>query len=662
MSEPVAIAEQALGSGLPDLTFFIENYPSAAVLLNQACIVLLASDKFLKDYSLLPSDILNRRIFDVFEEFKLIPDSDTLRSVIDLARASGKVYITTDIQGDDGSFWSVRSNPIVRGGVFSYELLSIHETTDDHLARQAITDQMDTADSYKILVEQAKDYAMFIIDPIGNVKTWNMGAQLLKGYTKEEVIGKHFSIFYLKDDIEAGKPRKELEIALREGRVEDESRRVKKDGTTFWANVIITAMYRDGKHIGFSKMTRDLTERKASETRVIDAYKDADKAKSQFLATMSHEMRTPLHGLLASLEEVCIAGISPEQEEPINDMKESGRYLGHVIGGILDYSALESGGLSLSISLVNLHTIANAVLRSLKSMVKTGVLFQATCDSDVPESLKGDPDRYRQILQNIAANALKFTESGFVSIHISIKDEDVTSFTILTTVTDTGIGIAEKDVGLLFRRFSQIDNSSTKKYRGTGLGLSICKNLVELMDGSIEFTPNPVGHGSVFEFTVKMQRINMLTPMSESDDMLDSLMLSHQPPSPKSELRALAASKRLLLAEDNPLNQKVAVKALKRLGFEYVDTVVNGAEAVAKAKENRLVYDGILMDVSMPVMDGKEATKEIRLAGVGTPIIAMTANALKTDVDEYLAIGMNGYVSKPVNSDLLVAALLKWLK
>ncbi|KAF8860429.1 sensor histidine kinase/response regulator Fos-1/TcsA [Acephala macrosclerotiorum] len=657
-----------LAPTLPTLEEFLTHYPASAVLLDPSYRILKASDKFLSFYGLAEHRITGSSLIDIINEFKLIPDADSTRAVVETARSSGEVYIADDIKGEEDSFWTLQSNPIIKGG----------ETTTDHLDRKYISDQMDSSDSYRILVQQVKDYAMFMLDPAGMVKTWNVGAQLLKGYTKEEIVGRHFSTFYTPDDLAAGKPQKEIEIALREGKVEDESWRIKKNGERFWANVIITAVYRGGVHIGFAKVTRDLTERKAAETRLIESYKQSDKMKTELLANMSHEIRTPMNGLTVSLDLLLDTLLNDEQLENVKIMKESAALLTATVNDVLDYSKLEASGFTLNLTAMNVANIATVVVRSHRVTLKPGLLLELTCSDNLPPAVKGDALRFRQVLQNLVANAIKFTEGGCVSISMSAKESHIgignetNSFMILTKVTDTGIGIAENDIPALFNRFSQLDASATKKYKGTGLGLAISKGLAELMGGQIGYYPNPDTKGSVFWFTIKADKVLVSTPLDEADNEMESINLDGgQTQLPIEQLRAIAPTKRLLLVEDNVINQKVAVQLLKNLGFADIETCANGAEAVQFVKEDKVKakenggsggFDGVLMDISMPIMDGVSATMEIRRAGFGLPIIAMTANAFKGDVDGYLVRGINGYISKPVDKAVLVDVLLRWLK
>ncbi|PKS06009.1 hypothetical protein jhhlp_007843 [Lomentospora prolificans] len=525
-------------------------------------------------------------------------------------------------------------------------------------------------EAFRILVQTVKDYAIFLLDTRGNVASWNTGAELLKGYRKEEIIGKHFSVFYSDEELQAGKPERELEICLRDGRVEDEGWRVRKDGTRFWANVVITAVYKNGVHVGFGKVTRDLTEWKRAELRLISAYEESTKLKNDFLANMSHEIRTPMHGMLSASALLLDTPLTKEQRETANIIEESGNVMLQVINDILDYSKLASGSFSITTDAVNIASIVQSVVRSVQTTLQPGVTIELGLSRDIPQSAQADPLRLRQVIQNIVGNAGKFTEKGSIVVRVSLLGQDEETYRILFEVTDTGPGVKEEDVHDLFKPFSQVDTTITKRYQGTGLGLSIAKSLVELMDGQIGYRPNPDCQGSVFWFTSRLAKTDskaqlqaLKSPTEAGSDM--SRRLSMESEDLEAQIRRvqeIAPRKRILAAEDNLINQKVLVGMLQYLGFENTTVAANGAQAVAALAEAPAnTYDLVLMDISMPVMDGYEATSRIRANGPYPPIIAMTAYALKGDMELCLEKGMDDYIAKPVNKQLLAKKLLKWL-
>jgi osomolarity two-component system, sensor histidine kinase TcsA len=627
--------------------------PVPCIVLDSSFHIVQVSARYLALSKFSSEECVGLSIYDFVQTKVHVPDVTSVRHAIETALSIKDVYIMDGIGGPNGRFWRVRTVPIFDNDELLYVVLEAQDTTEEHSKMQALNDQLYTSETYRILVNTVKDYAIFMIDPTGNVATWNAGAAILKQYTPQEILGKNFSVFYSEEDRIARKPEKELELCLREGKVEDEGWRYKKDGSRFWANVIITPVYRSDTLIGFSKVTRDLTERKATEARMIAAFEEASKLKSDFLANMSHEIRTPMHGMLSALALLVDTGLSPDQRELAGIIEESGSVLLQVINDILDYSKLASGSFTINTDVISVPEITSAVMRCYPAM-RPQVRLETVVHSNIPRSAKGDPIRYRQILQNLVSNAVKFTESGYVRVSISLldddDDDDETSYNIKTEVTDTGIGVPSHAISDLFTPFTQFDNSATKRYKGTGLGLSICKSLTELMGGTIGFCPNNNPRGSNFWFTTKLAK-------------LDGKSIPVRPSRiPGEKLTEIALKKQLLLVEDNVINQTVMVRLLKVLGFQCVDIALDGAQAVQLIKKKPLTYNLVLMDINMPVLDGVSATAQIRVLGLNIPIVAMTANALEGDAQTYLAKGFSDYIAKPVDRRALLKILFKWLQ
>ena len=235
-----------------------------------------------------------------------------------------------------------------------------------------------------------------MLDTQGNIATWNRGAEVLKGYSPSDIIGKHFSIFYSPDDRAADKPAKGLALALQKGRIEAEGWRYRKDGTRFWANVMITPIYQFGRHVGFVKVTRDLTERKAAETRMIAAYEESSKMKTDFLANMSHEIRTPMNGMQLALAMLKDTNLSDQQLEFASIIDDSTTTLLQIINDVLDYSKLSSGSFSLNSDVLDIKNVINAVMRNCRSLLRPEVELTLSIPADFPQVVRGDPLRYRQ--------------------------------------------------------------------------------------------------------------------------------------------------------------------------------------------------------------------------------------------------------------------------
>jgi PAS domain S-box-containing protein len=355
---------------------------------------------------------------------------------------------------------------------------------------------------FRLMVESVVDYAIFMLDAGGRVASWNAGAERISGYAAEEIMGTHFSRFYPREDLERRKPESELELAAAEGRYEEEGWRVRKDGSTYWANVFITAVRDDtGALLGFANVVRDLTERNRVEAELIRAKVSAEKAseaKSQFLANMSHELRTPLNSLLILarlLADNPGANLSPKQVQFAHTIYDSGMDLLSLINDLLDLAKIESGAISaLNIASAPLEELREDLERSFRQVAQDkGLRFSIELDPAAPAAIRTDMPRLKQVLKNLLANAIKFTKHGGVSLRIAPAEPGRLAF----SVADTGIGIPPDKQKLIFEAFQQADGTTSRHYGGTGLGLSISRELTRLLGGEIRLVSEP-GKGSTF--------------------------------------------------------------------------------------------------------------------------------------------------------------------
>lgn len=360
---------------------------------------------------------------------------------------------------------------------------------------------------YQLMVDSVRDYAIFMLDPYGHVASWNRGAQRIKGYTADEIIGQHFSVFYPPEDLATDKPGMELRVASLEGRFEDEGIRVRKDGSVFWANVVLTAVRdEDDTLLGFTKVTRDLTERRAAEAKAIaDARRlaeveTANSTKSEFLAAMSHELRTPLNAIggYADLLSLGIGGpITPEQAEYLERIRKSQQHLLGIISDVLNFSRIEAGHLTYQLEPIPL----GEVIQSVTPMVEPQTAAKnLQLKADVPPDqcvALGDRTRVDQIVLNLLSNAIKFTPpGGSVTIKCAVSAK-----TASVIVSDTGRGVPPEKQESIFEPFVQLGRSLSSAHEGMGLGLSISRDLARAMSGDLTVSSKK-GEGSTFTLTL----------------------------------------------------------------------------------------------------------------------------------------------------------------
>lgn len=620
-----------------------ETAPIGMLILNKDARIQLANRYFL--------NMINKNLVDVIDK----SFGEGIACVKGLEKGYGqcgghehckiKKAIDKAIEGDMPTTGLINKYEIMHGNKqkniwfrFGFNPVTISGKKQVLLAVEDITTQKEHEEilkRYQILLENARDIIHFI-DTDGRIVWANESSLKAYGYSRDEMLS--LTIYDLRRDSRlAGE---QMKTALEEG-IFYESLHTRKDGTTFPVEVSAKGAYIEGKQI-LASIVRDITERKNAERELKKAKEEAEKAnksKNEFLANMSHEIRTPLNGMLGMIDLTLLTELDKEQKENLFTAKHCASSLLNIINDILDFSKLEAGRLIIENVNFNIKELMENIIKiHAQHAKKKGLDLNYNLSESIPTYLKGDSNRLQQILNNLINNAIKFTERGEVSVLVERDVKPDNKIGLKFTVTDTGIGISKKDKDRLFEVFSQLDGSYTKKHRGTGLGLAISKRLVETMGGEM-WVKSKKGIGSTFYFTLGFEKGNK--PTKKQENILATVK-SINP-------------QKILLAEDDRVNQTVLARMLEEKGHN-VDIANNGVETVSMYKKGE--YDIVLMDIQMPVMDGIEATKQIRAIetesmGSHVPIIALTAFALHGDKEKFLSKGIDEYISKPVQMEEL---------
>ncbi len=502
------------------------------------------------------------------------------------------------------------------------------------------TDRLIRAEAQARVIEETSIDTMITFSKSGKIITVNPAAEGTFGYKEAELLGQPITkliptIAKHKNAVSLSKIREKYRV----GKL-SEVTPIRKDGSEFSAEIQIGEAFIENNQI-FACTVSDITARKIVERELLQAKEVAEiavRVKTEFIAMMSHEIRTPMNGIIGMTDLLMDTDLDTEQREYADIVRKSSDALLLVINDILDFSKIESGKMELEHEPIDLRACIEETFDLFMAKSREHNLEMAYhIDSQLPGIIIGDVTRLRQVLNNLVGNAVKFTNSGGIFVVVNKLSERPDNLELEFIIKDTGIGIAPHQIENLFKPFSQLDSSTTRKYGGTGLGLSICKTLVELMGGSIR-AEKGVEKGAAFVFTIQSKPFQFAVNISEPEDTRERA--TYQP----SDRGALS----ILVAEDHIVNQKLLMRILFKLGHN-ADLAGNGFEVLEQLKKKS--YDLILMDLQMPEMDGFEATETImeRIPANKRPlIIAMTASISEVDKQRCAQLGMVDYVSKPI--------------
>lgn len=505
---------------------------------------------------------------------------------------------------------------------------------------------------FKIIFDNSAA-AITVTDKNERIIAWNRFAEQMLGMDKKDLFNKPVRELY---PLEEWRRMRSLKIRQKGVLSGISTQIIRKDNDIIDVDASISVI-RDSKGniAGSIGIMRDITKQKKIQEMLLQAKlsaEEANSAKSMFLAKMSHELRTPMNAIIGMIDLTLDTNLTEEQRENIKVAKDAATNLLRLINDILDLSRAESGKMTIESMEISIAEIVRSVTKGLTILAQNKSLYlNSNVASNIPVLVMGDPVRIRQIIINLVNNAIKFTHTGGVTVGVDLASQTDGQCELVFSIKDTGIGIPKDRQGRIFEVFSQADEKTSRRYGGTGLGLAISKKLSEMMGGRL-WVESVEGQGSCFKAQIPFVISKNQPKLAAAPDQQTQAI-------PDDGVGRL----KILLAEDNLVNQKIAVRLLEKRGWEVV-AANNGREAIELLGKSK--FDLILMDDHMPEMSGVEATSIIRTeekqTGLHMPIIAMTANAMAGDREKYLAVGMDAYVSKPIDREVLFKEIINVVK
>lgn len=587
----------------------------------------------------------------------IFADPKKFRDIVKRLKESSSLDSTEVVlkRKKDGNLWAAISVTVANDpqGRPQYLDIVIEDITRQ---KEVENDLVRSKELFKVVFDHTAA-AITVTDHQERIVAWNPFAEQMLEMGKEDFFNQPVQSLYPEREW-----RKFRKLKIRQkGAVSGIMTQVyKKDRALLDVDASISILKdAEGKVIGSIGILRDISKQIKIQEMLVQAKlaaEEANSSKSVFLAKMSHELRTPMNAVLGMLDLTLDTPLTDEQKDNLKVAQEAAGNLLGLLNDILDLSKAEVGKISIEAVEISPREIIRSVWKGLMILTSNkGIELRYSVADDVPDLVIGDPVRIRQIIINLINNAIKFTHKGYVEVGLKVLTRKEQACELIFSVKDTGIGIPKDKIGSLFEMFSQVDEKTARRYGGTGLGLAICKKLVEMMGGRI-WIESELGKGSAFNFILPLS-------VSQSTAALGSSL--------KGAAASLDASLaddglgkiRILLAEDNVVNQKVASRMLEKRGWEVV-IANNGQEALDRLAKSH--FDVVLMDDHMPEMTGIEATAVIRneekQTGLHMPIIAMTANAMSGDRERYLSLGMDEYVSKPIDRGVLFQTIINLVK
>ncbi len=520
------------------------------------------------------------------------------------------------------------------------------------LQQRAQAELADSKELFKIVFNNSPA-AILVMDEQKRIIAWNPFATRMLGMRREELFNRPVQTIHPDDE------QKKIMVmySRKKGMVADiETRVTCAGGKLLDVNLSVSAIRNvQGKIAGMIAIMHDVSLQKKTQRMLLDAKKAAEtasEAKTMFLANMSHEVRTPMNTIMGMVDLTLDTELTPEQRDNLSTVKNAADILLTLLNDILDLSRVEAGKIQLESIEVNVERTVRSVCKTMDILAKNKSLaLQWLIDESVPDMVKGDPVRIKQILVNLINNAIKFTPKGKIQVEVKTDSKDENSCVLHFLVKDEGIGIEKDKQEKIFEAFTQEDVSTTRQFGGTGLGLAICRRLLELMGGRI-WVESVKGEGSTFHFIIPCPIVHKEeVPEAMQEESIESQLMAQIARKKTHDAQVQKTDLHILLAEDNIVNQKMTQKILEKKGWHV--TVASNGQEVLNLLEGQPGFDLILMDAQMPVMDGFDATQEIRKREANTgkriPIVALTARAMAGDRKKCMECGMDGYVSKPID-------------